>query len=133
LKEKTNVPPTDRSLSDVVKDIIRNLQDIVRSEIRLARTEVGEELTKAKTASVLMALGAVAGLFSVFFVLLTAVYILSRLVADWAAALIVAAGLSGVAAIMLSMGSKRFGAVHGAPKTVKSLEENFPWAKQQSK
>jgi cytochrome c biogenesis protein CcdA len=127
------MPPTDRSLSDVVQDIIRNLQDIVRSEIRLARTEVGEELTKAKTASVFMALGAVTGIFSVFFVLLTAVYVLSRLMPDWAASLIVAAGLSVIAAIMLSIGSRRFATVQGAPKTVKSLEENFPWAKQQSK
>jgi cytochrome c biogenesis protein CcdA len=127
------MPPTDRSLSDLVQDIIRNIQDIVRSEIRLARTEVGEELTKAKTASVLMALGAVTGIFGVFFVLLTAVYVLSRLMPDWAAALIVAAGLSMIAAIMLTIGSRRFATVHGAPKTVKSLEENFPWAKQQSK
>ena len=127
------MPPTDRSLSDVVRDIIHNIQDIIRSEIRLARTEVGEELTKAKTASVLTALGAVTALFSAFFVLLTAVYVLSRLMPDWAAALIVASGLALIAAIMLSLGSKRFAAVQGAPRTVKSLEENFPWARQQSR
>jgi hypothetical protein len=127
------MPATDRSLSDVVRDIICNIQDIIRSEIRLARTEVGEQLSKAKTASVLTALGAVTAIFSVFFVLLTAVYALSRLMPDWAAALIVASGLATLAVIMLSIGSRRFATIQGAPKTVKSLEENFPWPRQQSK
>ena len=41
----------DRSLSEVLQDIIRNLQDIVRSEVRLARKEIGEEADKAKFAA----------------------------------------------------------------------------------
>ena len=30
----------DRSLSDVLQDLLRNLQEIVRSEVRLAKTEL---------------------------------------------------------------------------------------------
>ena len=38
----------DRSFSDVVQDILRNVQEIVRSEVRLAKTEIREEAVKAK-------------------------------------------------------------------------------------
>ena len=33
----------DRSLTEVVEDIIGNIQQIVRSEVRLAKTEIQEE------------------------------------------------------------------------------------------
>jgi hypothetical protein len=38
----------DRSLSDVLQDIIRNVQEIVRSEVRLAKTEIREEAAKGE-------------------------------------------------------------------------------------
>ena len=56
--------PTDRSVSDVLQDIIRNIQDIVRSEVRLAKTEVREEVSKARDAGVLFGLGALSATFS---------------------------------------------------------------------
>ena len=42
----------DRSISVVLQDIVRNIQDIVRSEVRLAKTELREEVAKARSASV---------------------------------------------------------------------------------
>jgi cytochrome c biogenesis protein CcdA len=125
------MPPIDRSFSDVIQNIVRNIQDIVRSEMRLAKTELGEEFTKAKSASMVFGFGAVTGIFSVFFILLTAMYALCRLMPDWAAALTIAAGLAIISTITLRVGGRRFATVQGAPKTVKSLEENFQWAKQQ--
>jgi putative superfamily III holin-X len=86
------MPPSERSVSEVLQDIVGNIQDIVRSEVRLAKTEVGEELTKAKAASLAIGGGALSGIFSASFLLLAIVYALSRVVPDWAAALIVAGG-----------------------------------------
>ena len=43
----------DRSLSDVLQDIIRNVQEIVRSEVRLAKTEIREEAAKARSSMLL--------------------------------------------------------------------------------
>jgi cytochrome c biogenesis protein CcdA len=123
----------DRSIAVVLQDIVRNIQDIVRSEVRLAKTELREEVTKARSASVLVGIGALAGIFSVFFFILTAVYALSLVVPDWAAALIVATGIAIVAGVTLGTGLRRFKAVHAAPKTVASLKENVEWAKQQTK
>ncbi len=79
----------DRSFTEVLQDIVGNIQTIVRAEVRLARTEVAEEVHKAKPAGLAIAGGAVLGLCAVVFLLLAAVYGLSLVMPNWAAALIV--------------------------------------------
>jgi uncharacterized membrane protein YqjE len=124
----------DRSISDVVQDIIRNIQEMLRSEVRLAKTELREEAVKAKAAGVLVGGGAVSAIFAVFFLLLMTVYALTRVVPDWAAALIVAGFMAAVAGLMLSAGVKRFKQVHPMPeRTVENLKENVEWVKQKTK
>jgi Putative Actinobacterial Holin-X, holin superfamily III len=125
---------TNRSVSDVLQDIIRNIQDIVRSEVRLAKTEVREEVFKARHASVLIGAGALSGTFSAFFLLFSIVYALSRVVPDWAAALIVGVALAIATGALLSKGAERFKHVHPAPdKTIESLKENVEWAKRHAR
>jgi uncharacterized membrane protein YqjE len=125
---------TDRSVSDLLQDIVRNIQDIVRSEVRLAKTEFLEEVGKARAASVLLGVGALSGAFGLFFVLFAIVYALSIVVPDWAAALIVAAVLSISAAVMLRLGADRLKQVRPAPdQTIESLKENVEWAKRRAR
>ena len=124
----------DRSVADVLRDIVGNIQEIVRAEVRLAKSEVREELTKVQNAGLLLGLGAIGGLFAVFFLLFSLVYALSIVVPNWAAALTVGAVLAITAAAILSVGMKRFGRVHPIPdRTIESVKENVQWAKQQSK
>jgi cytochrome c biogenesis protein CcdA len=123
----------ERTITDVVQDIIANVHDIVRSEFRLARTEVHEEIARARSAGLLLAIGAVASMFSVLFLLLAGVYGLSRVLPDWAAALIVATAVAIVAALTLAAGIKRLKTVQPAPKTAESVKENIQWAKQQTR
>jgi uncharacterized membrane protein YqjE len=124
----------NRSISEILQDVLRNLQSIVRSEILLAKTEIREEITKAKPAILLLAMGAVCGAFGALFLLLTIMYALSLAVPLWASALIVAAALSIVAAITLNSGQKQMGRVRPLPdKTIASMKENAEWARQQTK
>ncbi len=125
--------PTDRSISTVLQEIVANVQDIVRAEMRLAKTEVTEELGKARSAGVLFSVGALAAAFSALFLLLALAYALSMVMPAWAAALIVAAGIGVVAAVCIGVGMKRFKTIHAAPKTAASLRENVQWAKQLTK
>jgi uncharacterized membrane protein YqjE len=125
---------SERSFSDVLQDIVRNIQEIVRSEVRLAKTEIRQEAAKVKPAGVLIASGALTGLFAVLFLLLMIVYALSLVMPSWAAALIVAIALAIVAGGTLSSGIKRFKQIHATPeRTVETLKENVEWAKQQTK
>jgi uncharacterized membrane protein YqjE len=124
----------DRSLADVLHDIVRNVQEIVRSEVRLAKTELREEAAKAKAPTILLGAGGVATIFAVFFLLLSTVYALARVMPSWAAALIVAAGLVVVASMLLTAGMKGFKHVHPTPaRTVETIQENVKWAKQHTK
>jgi uncharacterized membrane protein YqjE len=127
------MPPVERSFSDVLQDIVHNLQDIIRSEVRLAKMELREDLSKTRAAALLLGIGALSGVFGIFFVLLAIVHALSYVVPDWAAALIVAFALAFGAALAVSRGVKRFKQMNAAPKTIESLKENVEWAKQQIK
>ena len=125
--------PADRTISAVLHDIVGNIQDIVRCEIRMAKTELTEELGKSRSAGVLVGIGALMLAFSALFLLLAAVYALSLLVPEWAAALIVGAGVGATAALCFGVGIKRFKAVRAAPKAVASVKESVEWAKQLTK
>ena len=125
---------SDRSISEILQDALRNLQDIVRSEVRLAKTEVREEVVKAKSATLLTAIGVLCGIFALFFMLLAVIYALTLMVPNWAAALIVAAVLLAGALIGVIAGLKQFKRVHPAPeKTIDTMKENVAWVKQQVK
>lgn len=123
----------ERTVFTVLQDIADNVQDIGRSEVRLAKTELKEELAKARSAGLLLGIGAVAAIFSILFVLLASVYALSRVLPDWAAALIIAIVVAVIAGMTLAAGIRRFKTVEAAPKTAASLKENVTWAKQQTK
>jgi uncharacterized membrane protein YqjE len=124
---------TERSISVVLQDIVRDIQEIVRSEVRLAKTELHEELTKTRSAILLIALGAASGAFSMLFALLTIVYALSIVIPAWLAALCVAVGIGVVAAATTIAGLRLFKTISAAPKTVANMKENIEWAKQQIK
>jgi uncharacterized membrane protein YqjE len=119
-----------RSIPEIVKDVLGNIQDIVRAEVRLAKAEIGEELSSARTAGVLIGVGAVAAIFSALFLLLACVYALSRVMPNWAAALVVAAVVGVAAAVTLGRGLKHLKTIQAAPKTAASLQENVRWAKE---
>ena len=119
-----------RSIPEILQDALTNVQDIVRAEVRLAKAELGEELNAARAGGLLIGVGAVAAIFSALFLLLACVYALTRVVPDWAAALIVAAAVGVAAAVTISLGLKRLKTIQAAPKTAASLKENVQWAKQ---
>ena len=93
-----------RSIPEILHDVLANIQDIVRAEVRLAKAELGEELTKARSGGLLIGAGAIAAIFSALFLLLACVYALGRVMPNWAAALIVAAAIGVAAAVTLGIG-----------------------------
>jgi uncharacterized membrane protein YqjE len=124
----------DRSLSDVLQDVIRNVQEIVRSEVRLAKTEIREEAARAKSATLLLGAGAVTAIFAILFLLLTIVYALALVMPSWAAALIVGAALAVTASVTLPAGVRRFKQIPPTlERTVGTIKENVEWTKQHTK
>jgi hypothetical protein len=123
----------ERSIADVLQDILRNVQEIVRSEVRLARSEVGDEFAKVKASAPLLVVGSVAGFLAAFFLAWAAFYALAFVVPLWAAALIVAGVLAILGGITISAGVKALQQVRAPEQTIASVKENVEWAKQQVK
>lgn len=126
-----DVRRADRSFTDVVADIFRNVQDILRSEIRLAQSEVRDDLARARPAAILVATAIGAAFLSAVFVLLAIFHALRLVLPAWAAALCIAVALGLFSAAALGSGMRRFRAL--SPATGKGVEETVEWVKEQTR
>lgn len=128
------MPESERSIANVLSDIVGDLQHIVRAEVRLAKVEIREELGKAKSGAILLAIGGVAMALAVGFLLLAAVFALATIWPAWAAALTVAGGIAVIGGTLAALGASRIKDVHLPPeKTVSSVKENIQWAKSRTR
>jgi uncharacterized membrane protein YqjE len=125
-------PGHERSMSEVVKDIIANVQDMVRSEMRLARAELREEGARSMAAAKLIGIGAGLALLAAGFVLVSLAQVLSLVMPAWLATLLVGAVLGITGMTMLSKGRARF-TVPKPNKTIENVKENVEWMKSQTR
>jgi uncharacterized membrane protein YqjE len=132
LGESSYLSRGDRTTADLVRDIITNVQEMVRSEVKLAKAEVREETQKTVAGAKKLAVGAVAGLFALAFVLWSVAMMLMRVMPDWGATLTVGAVLGITAAIMLSKAKSEV-RVPKPEKTIENVKENVEWMKNQTK
>ena len=124
----------DRSIGAVLSDIVGDLQQIVRAEVRLAKSEIREEVGKAKRGAFFVVAGGVVLLCALGLMLLAAVYGLATVWPPWMAALAVAGATAAVGALLAVSGKKQLGAVVLPPqKTVSTVKENLQWAKTRIK
>lgn len=131
-EETTHRTNQEPSLGTLLGNLVGDLQDLIRGEFRLARQEIADEARAAGMAAGLMAGAGVLALVGLIFVGLTVTYALTRVVPDWAAALIVAVVLLvGALALFLS-GRQRLTHLDPVPReTIASLKEDTQWVKQQ--
>jgi hypothetical protein len=124
----------DRSISDVLQDILRNVQDILRSEVRLAKAEIRHEATQAASSALWLTFGVVGVVSAWMFLLWTAAYALAAVMPMWAATLVLAAVMAAIGGVLVATGLRRFSHVTPMPeRTIDSLKENFEWMKQPTK
>jgi putative superfamily III holin-X len=124
----------ERSIADVLQDILRNTQELFRSEIRLAKTEIREEATRAASSALWLAAGGVIVLSSWMLLLWTAAYALSAVMPMWAATLLTALVTAIIGAILIAVGLRTIKRIAPVPeRTIDSLKENLEWIKQPTK
>jgi uncharacterized membrane protein YqjE len=127
-------PQMQRSVPEIFEDIASNLTQIVQAEFRLAKSELKEGAEKVAGPGAALGAGVVLALYGLGFLLLAAVYALSLLIAGWLAALIVGGVLAVTAGILIGAGTTKLKRVNLTPdKTIRTLEEDVQWAKQQIK
>jgi Putative Actinobacterial Holin-X, holin superfamily III len=124
----------ERSVSDVVQDILRNVQEILRSEVRLAKAEIRHEVTKAATSALWLTVGVMGVLSAWMFLLWTAAYALATILPMWAATLVIAVVMAAAGSVLIAAGLRRFTQITPMPeRTIESLKENLEWMKQPTK
>jgi hypothetical protein len=128
------VATNERSLADVLHDILSNVRDIIRSEFRLAQAEMGDQFTKARGAMVMLASGAVSGMAAGALLLTACVLALSMVMQAWLAAVIVGVVCGIAAAALIVAGRKMMQKVNPRPqRTIDSVRENVAWVRGQSR
>jgi hypothetical protein len=100
--------------------------------VELAKVELSETLTSARTAGMSLGAAGVLGLMAFLMVSFAAAWGLAEVVPAGVAFLIVGA-VYGIAALaLLALGRQRLKAVNPVPEqTVDTLKEDVAWAKQQ--
>jgi uncharacterized membrane protein YqjE len=127
-------PRMQRSVPEVLEDIASNLAQIVQAEFRLAKTELKEGAEKVAGPGATLGAGVALAFYGLGFLLLAAVYAMSLVMAGWLATLIVGGVLAVAAGILISAGRTKLKQVNLIPdKTIRTLEEDVQWAKQQIK
>jgi hypothetical protein len=116
----------ERSMSELLKDIIDTIQKIVRGEVRLAKAEVREEAINAWRPMRVLFIGAVVGLYAAAYLLLGIAHALALTIPAWASAGSVGLVLAVAAGIMISRGADRMKRVYAAPeRIVETLKESL--------
>ncbi|MDP8988680.1 MAG: phage holin family protein [Acidobacteriota bacterium] len=124
----------ERSVSDVLQDILGNLQDIVRSEVQLAKAEVKMEAGHTAKAAKPLIAGAVLSLYAGGLLLAALVLGLSLVLPPWIAALAVGVLIASLGATLIAMGRARLRGVHSkSEETIETMKEDVAWLKDQSR
>jgi len=120
----------DVSMGELLKQLGTDIGTLVREELALARKEMKETLQTLRTATVVVASGAVLSLLALGTWTAAAVLALGANVGYATAAVIVGLVLTAIAAGTVLWGVRRLRSVPVKPeKTLESLEETKEWMK----
>ncbi len=127
-------PQVQRTVPELLGNIVDNIQQIIRFEFKLAKVELQEKASRATKPATTLGAGFLLGFYGLGFLLLAAVYALSSVMSAWFAALIVGGVLAIVSVALVTSSMKKLKALRPAPeRTIQTLEENVQWTKEQIK
>ena len=124
----------ERTLTEVLQDMIGNIQEIIRSEFQLAKVEIKDRVARTRGPVTMFGLGSLISLYAVGFILLAIVYKLSTVLEPWLAALFVGCVLALFGAVILILATSKLKEIDAVPRrTVETMKENMTWANKQIK
>ena len=120
-------------IADLLKRLSNETTQLVRQELELAKAELTEKGKKAGTGAGMFGAAGVTGLLSLGALTACLVLALNHAVADWLAALIVAAVWAALAGILALRGRDKVQeATPPVPEqTIETVKEDVQWAKTQ--
>ena len=119
---------SERAFGSLVGEFFDQGKRLIRAEVALAKTELRQELTKAKAGAVLVGAGAVLLFLGGIAFMLFACAALATVLPWWAATLIVTVLFLGIGAGIAMAGIKSLKQVHAPNQTIQTLKEDSQWA-----
>ncbi|WP_101340983.1 phage holin family protein [Cereibacter azotoformans] len=123
---------TERSIADLLSDLVRDLTGLVRSESRLARAEIAEAGRSFAIGAELIAAGAILLLVALLVLVQALVALLAHWVGPAWAALIVGVALAAIGGILIARGRKDLSAASLVPeRTIEQTSRDVRLAREQ--
>lgn len=113
------------SIGELVRSLLQDVGQLIRTEIKLAQAEMGQNVSRAKTPVMLMAIGGLL-MFGAFLTLLGALvgWLATEVGAGWAA-FIVTVVVGGLGAALLLSGKNKMSQIAFTPtRTVASVKQD---------
>lgn len=119
------------SLGELLGNLATQSASLVRDEVALARQELLEKLKTVRSATIVIAIGAMLALVSMLVFSATIILSLAEYLKPWQSALIVGALFALVAAITITVGIGQLKQTSLKPEqTIVTLEEDKEWLKE---
>jgi uncharacterized membrane protein YqjE len=125
---------TDKPIGELLRELYQDVSMMIDRQIALAKHEASAAANAAGKGVAVIAAGALVGLVGFIYLMLAAIYALSRVMPDWAAALVVGLVLAGIGAACAMAGVKKLRAVtQPLPETRETLKEDAGFAKEEAR
>lgn len=124
------MPEDNRSVSEIIQDVIANVREIIRAEVRLAKAEVGREVKQTLRSGAMLCAGAVLGLYAAGFFFLGLMHALEIVMPAWLAAFAIALLIGLTAAVLIFTGADKLRQVSLPRRSIGMLKENLQWMKE---
>ena len=125
----------DESIAQLAGELIADAQELVRKEVLLAKTEIKEEIDKARQGAISLGIGAAFALLGGLFLIQMVVHLLvwAFAIPLWVSYLIVGGLLAVVGVVLLLRGRSRVSAIDPVPhETLESVRKDVEWIKEQT-
>lgn len=120
------------SFSQLLNEFLQEIRTLFSQEVALAKAELRQGASRLMSDVVLLVVGGVILLASIFVFVAAAVLGLAEVVEPWLSALIVGAVIAFIGFILLRVGMSKLKKQNFMPdETIRSLKEDSAWAKEQ--
>ena len=122
----------ERPLSELFSDLVTETSNLVRNEVALARVELTDKASKIGRNVGSLVIGGAVAYAGMLAIGAAVIMLLSRVIPNWLAALIVGLVVAGIAWLMISKAIAALRRVELKPEeTVESVKEDAQWIKDQ--
>src|ERR1044071_10503051 len=124
----------ERSLGQLLSELVQEMGTLVRQEIALATTEMGHKAARVGRQVGLVALGGAVAYAGFLAIVAAAVLLLAQVVPLWIAALLVGLVVAGVGYVLVQGSLAALRSLDLTPRqTVRTLKDDVEWAKEQAR